>query len=938
MSSFSLSGGVQVFGFISPSDTTDQYPVIDPLYGIDGFRNVDTLSDLNNIPTLRRRAGMVVGVSGGTTYYKLNLPPWNNTISDWSNFNAGSSGSTISGDYLPLSGGTVSGGTEFTNGLTANTISASTYLNLPQDIFVTGGTYSGDTITFTNNSGGTFNVTGVTFSGGSSVLGDYLPLSGGTVTGETIFTQGLYSNSENVGLIIDAGNLKRVGFMKYGGLEGSIARVSTQNFRILRTSGIDINDGTNAVTDFYIEGDGKIGIGTTTPITNLDVSGNTRIEGSFTANTISASTYLNLPQDIFVTGGTFDKNTETLTLTDITGGTITITGFTDTFVTGGTYSAGTTTFTNNSGGTFNVSGFYTGETSYVNSLTTGVGLSGDTTTGAITIINTDPDQVVTISGGTGITTGGTYPNFTITNSLPDQTVVLNSGTNIDVNGTYPNFTINVTGLTDNDTYVTGFTYSANTFTIYQNSGSSLTSTINNVTGLTINGNLTVTGNTNISGATNISGDLYAKTLVSTLSIGDEGGEIGLAIPQTNTTLSGDSVIFDVYQNKLRFFEGGGSNRGAYIDLSAAVAGVGSNLLSGSGEVNTASNLGTGFGLFAQKLGVDLQFRSLTSTGNTITISSGSTMVNLESMFLGGTVTGATNFNGGLSANTISATTYTNLPTDVRVTGATYSNNTFTYTNNTGGTFNVNFNTLTGATINGNLNVTGTTSSGTISATTYQNLPTDIRVTGGTYTAGTATFTNNTGGTFSVSGFTTGGTSSSYWQYRKTFNAFHSNAGLSGAAYALAISANVLFAFPIDVKRDVTISSLVIGNVGASAGNSVWGVYDSLNGEPNNLICQTTAFNNAVAGAVSYSISPSQTLTTGIYWVVYHSSSTPTLRVMQLANSVPNIIGENGSLFNGSMTYLFRNLAYSGTLPSPFGAASLPTTISLIPFVQFGVTY
>lgn len=41
-------------------------------------------------------------------------------------------GSTgISGDYLPLSGGTVTGGTIFTNGLTANTISATTYLNLP---------------------------------------------------------------------------------------------------------------------------------------------------------------------------------------------------------------------------------------------------------------------------------------------------------------------------------------------------------------------------------------------------------------------------------------------------------------------------------------------------------------------------------------------------------------------------------------------------------------------------------------------------------------------------------------------------------------------------------------------------------------------------------------------------------------------------------------
>jgi hypothetical protein len=65
-----------------------------------------------------------------------------------------------SGDYLPLSGGTVTGGTIFTNGLTANTISATTYQNLPTDIRVTGGTYSAGTISFTNNTGGTFSITG----------------------------------------------------------------------------------------------------------------------------------------------------------------------------------------------------------------------------------------------------------------------------------------------------------------------------------------------------------------------------------------------------------------------------------------------------------------------------------------------------------------------------------------------------------------------------------------------------------------------------------------------------------------------------------------------------------------------------------------------------------------------------------------------------------
>ena len=175
---------------------------------------------------------------------------------------------------------------------------------------------------------------------------------------------------------------------------------------------------------------------------------------------------------------------------------------------------------------------------------------------------------------------------------------------------------------------------------------------------------------------------------------------------------------------------------------------------------------------------------INNSGGTFSVSGFSTATS-STAFTGGTITGATNFTAGLSANTFSATTYQNLPTDVRVTGGTYnnsngtatftnntggtfnvtgfftntndirvtgtsySNNTFTYTNNTGGTFSVLFNTMTGLTINGNLSVTGTTSSGIISATTYQNLPTDIRVTGATYSNNTFTYTNNTGGTFSV---------------------------------------------------------------------------------------------------------------------------------------------------------------------------------------------
>jgi hypothetical protein len=62
-----------------------------------------------------------------------------------------------------------------------------------------------------------------------------------------------------------------------------------------------------------------------------------------------------------------------------------------------------------------------------------------------------------------------------------------------------------------------------------------------------------------------------------------------------------------------------------------------------------------------------------------------------------------------------------------VTGGTYSNGTTIFTNNTGGTFNV---------------------------TGFYTGLTDVYITGGTFSAGTITFTNTTGGTFNVTGITT----------------------------------------------------------------------------------------------------------------------------------------------------------------------------------------
>jgi hypothetical protein len=102
MSDFSFLGGVGIMGFISPKDTTDTYAVIDPLYGIDGLRNVDLLSDLDTITTERRRVGMVVGTNSGSTYYKLKSEPWTYTFSDWELFFVGITGGTFTNYTLTL--------------------------------------------------------------------------------------------------------------------------------------------------------------------------------------------------------------------------------------------------------------------------------------------------------------------------------------------------------------------------------------------------------------------------------------------------------------------------------------------------------------------------------------------------------------------------------------------------------------------------------------------------------------------------------------------------------------------------------------------------------------------------------------------------------------------------------------------------------------------
>ena len=117
------------------------------------------------------------------------------------------------------------------------------------------------------------------------------------------------------------------------------------------------------------------------------------------------------------------------------------------------------------------------------------------------------------------------------------------------------------------------------------SGSSGSSGLVNYTGLITTGSISTTQN--ITGSLVVSGSatFNVSALVVSGRAGDEGGEINLAIPVTNTSLE-NRVNVDVWQNRFRIFEGSANAKGVFIDLNKAPTGVSGELMhKASGFVN-----------------------------------------------------------------------------------------------------------------------------------------------------------------------------------------------------------------------------------------------------------------------------------------------------------------------------------------------------------------
>lgn len=67
----SITGGVPLGGFISPTDSEDTFAVTNPTYGLGSLRTVGSTAERDAIFSPRREEGMIVFVTSNSTYYGL---------------------------------------------------------------------------------------------------------------------------------------------------------------------------------------------------------------------------------------------------------------------------------------------------------------------------------------------------------------------------------------------------------------------------------------------------------------------------------------------------------------------------------------------------------------------------------------------------------------------------------------------------------------------------------------------------------------------------------------------------------------------------------------------------------------------------------------------------------------------------------------------------
>jgi hypothetical protein len=651
-----------------------------------------------------------------------------------------------------FTGGTVSGPTIFTGGLSANTISATTYNNLPNDLPISGTTGQ----ILAKNSNTNYDVTWI--DNYTSQLQHIVKAGVAINKGQAVYVTSANGTNMIVGL---ASNTSEATSSKTLGLLAQNLALNGQGFVItegllagLNTSTANAGDpvwlGTNGNLIFGLSNKPiapahLVYIGVVTRVQTVNGEIFVKVQNGFELNEI---------HDVLITGVTngdlisYDsatslwKNSKTLNGSYSVNGSLSATTMSAVTFTGnltGTASLATsaTTALNSTQLNGQLASFYypasnpngyttnTGTVTGVNS-GNGMNFSNFTTSGTITM-------------GTPSSTTLSSTNATTTNShthafAPGGTTaqyITGAGTLV----TFPTIPTVNDGTLSMST--SGIATGSASFTANQSGNSTFTVNVP-ATDLTIGSNTSTVVRVDSSTGTDATLPVATASLAGVL-VSADWTTFNNKQPQLNGTGFVKAVGTTIsYDNSTYYLA---SNPNGYTTNTGTVTGVNK----GNGMDFTNFTTSGTITLGTPSSTTLASTNAVTSTSHTHAFAPGGTTTQYITG-AGTLVTFPTIVNTFVTGSTINNSTYdltltrndgvtivTNLgilATDVRVTGGTYNINTgvVTFTNSTGGTFNV---------------------------TGFSSGMTDTFVTGGTYSSGTATFTRSNNASFNVTGFNTG---------------------------------------------------------------------------------------------------------------------------------------------------------------------------------------
>ena len=147
--------------------------------------------------------------------------------------------------------------------------------------------------------------------------------------------------------------------------------------------------------------------------------------------------------------------------------------------------------------------------------------------------------------------------------------------------------------------------------------------------------------------------------------------------------------------------------------------------------------------------------------------------------------------------------------------------------------------------------------------------------------------------------------------------------------SFAMVVNTLLGYFIRIEKDTNIASLRLQLATTAVGNSIFGVYDLLDGYPTDLLFSGAPFDNNVGGNSDATIN--QTISEGFYFVAYNSSSA-NAAVSWFGNLYNSMLGAPTSINGGRTGYSIARV-YDGTLPTTFPAGATFAT-SVMPAITF----